>query len=135
MLEQAGLSLEVQFAPYHQIFQQLLAENSSLIRNTQGVNVALIRMEDFIRDSSDEVSALAIINRTKTELQSALASFAARAKVTTIVIILPPSPRADQFKDAIEEANRILLQQIDSLPALVSPFKRGASSYFCRSIV
>lgn len=43
-----GLSAEVQFAPYHQIFQQLLDENSAFRKNEDGINVILVNLEDWI---------------------------------------------------------------------------------------
>ena len=43
-----GLSAEVQFAPYHQIFQQLLDENSAFRKIEDGINVILVNLEDWI---------------------------------------------------------------------------------------
>jgi FkbH-like protein/FkbM family methyltransferase len=43
-----GLSAEVQFAPYHQIFQQLLDENSAFRKNEDAINVILVNLEDWI---------------------------------------------------------------------------------------
>jgi tyrocidine synthetase-3 len=45
------LEIEVEFAPYNQVFQQLL-EDSSLISNNSGMNVLLVRFEDWIRDDA-----------------------------------------------------------------------------------
>ena len=41
----------VQFAPYNQIFQQLLDPGSLIGRNSQGVNVILVRFEDWLQTS------------------------------------------------------------------------------------
>ena len=48
-LDALGLDASVAFAPYNQVFQQLLDSNSLLARN-RGVNVVLVRFEDWIRD-------------------------------------------------------------------------------------
>jgi amino acid adenylation domain-containing protein/FkbH-like protein len=48
------LEIEVEFAPYNQVFQQLLEQSSLISRNT-GINLLLVRFEDWIRhdDSPD----------------------------------------------------------------------------------
>ena len=44
-----NLSASVEFAPYDQVFQQLLDPGSLLSQNRQGVNVVLVRLEDWVR--------------------------------------------------------------------------------------
>ena len=39
----------IEFAPYNQVYQQLLDPNSLLGRNHQGINVVLLRLEDWQR--------------------------------------------------------------------------------------
>jgi FkbH-like protein/FkbM family methyltransferase len=51
-----GLSGNVQFAPYHQIFQQLLDKESAFRRNDDGINVILLNLEDWI--ARDEPASL-----------------------------------------------------------------------------
>ncbi|OPH56173.1 hypothetical protein BC351_28805 [Paenibacillus ferrarius] len=46
---QFGLELDVQFAPYNQIFQELL-NDQSLLSTNKDVNALLVRFEDWIRD-------------------------------------------------------------------------------------
>jgi FkbH-like protein len=122
MLDQAALSLEVCFAPYHQVFQELLSQTGLLIKNAKGVNVVLIRIEDFIRDELRDEIALATIERTTSELNTALASYASRVKVPTIVSILSPSPRASRFQSALSAANASLIAQVKSLPGMILLF-------------
>ncbi|MCP4154487.1 MAG: polyketide synthase subunit, partial [bacterium] len=43
------LEIDVTFAPYNQVFQQLLDETGLLSRN-EGINLLLIRFEDWLRD-------------------------------------------------------------------------------------
>src|SRR5205809_8095189 len=49
----AGLDLDVRLAPYHQVFQELLSSISLLATNVGGVDVILLRVEDFIREIAD----------------------------------------------------------------------------------
>ncbi|HEX2926935.1 MAG TPA: amino acid adenylation domain-containing protein [Ruminiclostridium sp.] len=55
---QFGLKTEVDFAPYNQVFQQLLDETSLISRN-DGANILLVRFEDWLRnDMSGEESQI-----------------------------------------------------------------------------
>ena len=47
-----NLPATVEFAPYDQVLQQLLDPVSLLARNRHGVNVALVRLEDWLRLSA-----------------------------------------------------------------------------------
>ena len=47
-LDVLGIDVRVAFAPYNQVFQQLL-DRSSLLATNRGVNVVLVRFEDWIR--------------------------------------------------------------------------------------
>jgi FkbH-like protein len=94
VLDQAGLPLEVRFAPYGQLFQELLSNTSLLTTNAHGVNVVLLRMEDFVRDVLDAGAAQGLIERTKRELCDALSQYEARARSRTVLCILPPSPNS-----------------------------------------
>ena len=42
-------SWEIKFAPYNQVFQQLLDRASLILQNREGINVVLIRFEDWER--------------------------------------------------------------------------------------
>ena len=48
-MAELNLPASVKFAPYDQVFQQLLDPNSELSRNQRGVNVVLVRLEDWRR--------------------------------------------------------------------------------------
>ena len=51
MLDVAGLAGRIAFAPYHQVFQELLTPGSTLARQDGGIGVVLLRLEDFVRDA------------------------------------------------------------------------------------
>lgn len=71
-LDQAGLLLDVQFAPYHQVFQELLSSTSLLATNVGGVDVVLERLQDFVREEEDIEEAVNAIRRTGADLVQAL---------------------------------------------------------------
>ncbi|MFI0942889.1 MupA/Atu3671 family FMN-dependent luciferase-like monooxygenase [Streptomyces sp. NPDC021020] len=49
--EHTGLPIALDLAPYDQVFQQLLTPGSAMDRNTGGVNVVLLRPEDWGADA------------------------------------------------------------------------------------
>jgi FkbH-like protein len=106
----AGLETGVTFAPYNQVFQQLLTPGSELSRNAAGVNVLLVRFEDFARDQADPADARRSIERCETELADALARFA-KQMTGTLILCVPPASRAALTVNGavIESANQSLL--------------------------
>ena len=48
-----NLPISVEFAPYNQVFQQLLDPGSQFSRNQDGVNVVLVRLEDWMGSRSE----------------------------------------------------------------------------------
>src|ERR1700677_458531 len=44
-----NLAVSGEFAPYDQVFQQLLDPDSQLSRNQDGFHVVLVRLEDWVR--------------------------------------------------------------------------------------
>jgi thioester reductase-like protein/FkbH-like protein len=109
----------IQFAPYNQVFQQLLDPESLLAKNSDGLNVLLLRFEDWQRYG---VSAdTAKIERHVAELIEALRSPALRPKVPYLVCLCPPSPvtSADTaMTDVFERLEHQLAASISSMPGV-----------------
>ena len=115
LLAEAGLDAGLQFAPYHQIFQQLLTPGSEFERNRSGVNVALIRLEDFVRDQGEPDDACQVVSRIADELAAALERFVAAGKGTVLLSLLSPSERLPALvAAAIETASAMLLARVAS---------------------
>ena len=113
LLAEAGLDAGLQFAPYHQLFQQLLTPGSEFERNPSGINVALIRMEDFVRDQGEADGACQVVSRIADELTAALERFAATHKSTVVLSLLSPSPGVPaSVASAIETASATLLARV-----------------------
>src|SRR3981081_124458 len=112
VLGEVGLTLDVRFAPYNQIFQELLSSTSLLATNEEGINVLLVRFEDFARAVKDIEDALIIVKRTATELESALSHHTQRVKVPVLLAVMPPSPRAlPALRSEIQAANEALVSR------------------------
>jgi FkbH-like protein len=94
-LKTLGLPLEVRFAGYNQVFQELLTPASDFGSNRSGVNVLLIRLEDYARaqhSSSEDVRE--VLARTVRELSEAVAGFVERSRVPLLIGLLPVSAEA-----------------------------------------
>src|SRR5581483_8267211 len=89
-LQQLGLAAEVQFAAYNQVFQELLDPNSLLSRNADGVNVVLLRLEDWL-DGSDSSDVTRNFKRNVAELIDGLRSAAERSGSPYILCLCPAS--------------------------------------------
>ncbi len=94
MLEQAGLAGDIAFAPYHQLFQELLSPASVLARNAgaSGIGVVLLRLEDFVRDAEPGADLPVLVRRVAGELADAFGQFTQRASQQLLVFVLPASP-------------------------------------------
>src|SRR5215472_10959867 len=76
-----GFEYEIRFAPYNQVFQQLLDPAGLFARNRGGFNVALIRFEDW-RNAGIEDEARRLVD--------AVASAAASHAAPLILVFCPP---------------------------------------------
>jgi amino acid adenylation domain-containing protein/FkbH-like protein len=64
---QFGQQIQVEFAAYNQVFQELLTP-TSLLSTNKGLNLLLVRMEDWIRDDkNNDVEKCKKLERTFTE--------------------------------------------------------------------
>jgi FkbH-like protein len=119
ILREARLALALECAPYNQIFQELLSTTSLLATNTGGINVVLIRMEDFTRESDDLDAARALLARTTQELMEAFGQFARRAKSPTVLVVLDRSPEpAITLHHDLDGAAAALVAHVRSLAGI-----------------
>ena len=113
MLAELGVEQEIGFAPYHQVFQELLTPGSTFHCNHTGINIALIRLEDFVREPSAVEMAGQTIVRVADEIGAALESFTATSKGKLLLCLLPPSPEVPtELAKVIEQASAQLLARV-----------------------
>lgn len=107
------LPLDVSFAPYDQIFQQLLDSGSVLAGNRRGLNVIMLRLEDLDRSwrtaNGEHVTSPAGLRAAMTELAGRVREVAARWPVPVLVVSCPSSPAfraavGDELIAAIEHS-------------------------------
>jgi FkbH-like protein len=96
-MEELELSGSIEFAPYNQVFQQLLDPVSLLSHNRKGVNVVLIRLEDWQRFNSRPAGREDVeehLARNAADLIDAVRTAMARSKTPLILGLCPESPAA-----------------------------------------
>jgi natural product biosynthesis luciferase-like monooxygenase protein len=91
-LDQLALPVTIEFAPYNQVFQQLLQPSSEMARNEDGVNFALLRMADW-GSSAGTVAA---------EFAQALAAFQT-GRETPFVVVLCPAEGDAEWRELVSE--------------------------------
>jgi amino acid adenylation domain-containing protein len=89
-LKELGVRTRFRFAPYNQVFQQLLDPTSVVSRTRDGFNLVLVRLTDWIRLDSDLADAAKKekIERNVRELLDALSAHP--PAVQTFLCICPP---------------------------------------------
>ncbi len=119
VLGQAGIQGRISFAPYNQIFQELLAPRSELARTSAGICILLLRLEDYIRDEPNPEAALQTIGRVASELTDSIETFARQVKGALLVAVLLPGPGlAEPLVTALIEASRLVEARIAQLPGV-----------------
>ncbi len=123
-LEELDLAGSIEFAPYNQVFQQLLDPGSLLAQNREGVNIVLIRVEDWKRFHSklaDHEDIEGHLARNAADLIDAVQTAMSRSKAPLILGFCPDSPTALAKQDSRELFTRIRIQisaALERIPGL-----------------
>ena len=110
-LHEMGVTASIAFAPYNQVFQQLLDPSSLQSNNQTGVNVVLVRLEDWYgKPVTAPTDALSMRDRREV-LQRNVGDFLAgvvelrkRNTAPLVVIVCPPSA---SISESIQESNSL----------------------------
>jgi FkbH-like protein len=94
--------VQVHFAPFNQVFQELLTSNSSFAQNRNGVNIVLVRLEDLGNAKDGE----ALIQNCR-EFRGAIKTAIDQFCVPMVMAICPPSSTALADPDFAELLNQI----------------------------
>ncbi len=108
------LTIQVEFAPYNQVFQQLLFADSKFNTN-KGVNVLLIRIEDWLRDKKNLPAneQISFLNETKNELENALQKAVNDLRIPLVIGMVPLNDSSD-FTIPVQEHIVQLSRQIET---------------------
>lgn len=120
LMQKLALPFNAEVAPYHQVFQQLLDPFSQSGANSSGVNLFIIRLEDFVRDIDGAEQKRQQIASILVELTEAFGQYLSRTKVATVVFLLPASPRLDaQIGDYTNAQTAQLAEQLSRMAGVV----------------
>ena len=111
----------IEFAPYNQVFQQLLQPTSLLAQNRQGTSLVLVRFEDWqqAEGTQGRTSLAETVQRTVQEL--AIALKAAAARTTILFALCPDSPAAKADADWVnlcQQMERWLIDELSTVTGL-----------------
>lgn len=119
-MNELDLPFSIEFAPYNQVFQQLLDPTSLFNQNQNGINVLLFRFEDWWRDQGSELTAelLNSIQQTFQDLIGALTEAVSRSSTPFIVCLCPDSPTALSDPDWLTMRHNLTNQLASELGTL-----------------
>jgi len=125
-LEELRIPTRIQFAPYSQVFEQLLDPKSLLNENKEGMNLILIRLEDL------NPTGFTMLEKYVPEFLTALKSYAQRNSTLTIIALCPPSEETGDPL-LIQRLEAMIVEQA-SLLSEVSVLQYGGGSNGTRQI-
>ena len=97
-LGRTGIQSSLTFADYNQLFQELLSPRSPARHNRRGVNVVLLRLQDWLRErgqSGTSEDDAQFLSRVADDFVKALLQAARASEVPYLLLICPPSPEWD----------------------------------------
>ena len=114
-LRELQLAGEIEFAPYNQVFQQLLDPSSVFSRNRHGVNIILLRVEDWLRferGAGDSCDAGARLARNTRDLIDAVRGATASSSTPLVLAICPSSPAEPPREALLRAAEDQILSEL-----------------------
>ena len=92
-LQELHHDAKIEFAPYHQVFQQLLDPSSLFGQSENSINVVLLNFEDWLlNESTSDRQATHRIQQRAAEFVSAVRACSARTSVPLLIVFCEPSP-------------------------------------------
>ncbi len=116
-----GLDFEIRFAGYSQLFQALLDPGGLFARNRHGVNVVLVRFEDWLRDGG-----VAGLEERARKLAEAVRN-AAPSAAPLVLAVCPASPARGTAFECLES---VLAEGVAELPAVYTLMPREVEALY-----
>jgi amino acid adenylation domain-containing protein/FkbH-like protein len=114
---EAGVAVDIHFAGYNQVFQELLAPSGLLASNSRGANIVLLRLQDWTRGGleSNGSSPADTLRRNACEFVDAVRGAASRGPTPYLIYICPAAP---EFLSSAENASLVREVEQDVVNAL-----------------
>jgi amino acid adenylation domain-containing protein len=121
-MKQLGIASRIDFAPYNQVLQQLLDPLSLVSANARGINVVLLRLEDWqahyaaeARQGADE------LHRRAREFAAAL-EVAVRRSAAPYIVCIGPASRAllahEERAACFHATEELLIHHLNGIPSV-----------------
>jgi thioesterase domain-containing protein len=120
-LRKLGLPFGIKSAAHHRVFQELIGEESLLNDNRDGVNILLLRLEDWQGVLAGAGSLPSQIKESSQEFVEALRAAAQRSAVPYLVCLCPASPAAAAHparSAELSRAERTIVAGLRSAPTV-----------------
>ncbi len=120
-MERLRIPCKIQFAPFNQVFQELLEPSSLIASNSDGVNVILLRLRDWIPSHMPFTSEL------RTQLEADAGEFLLALKSAVSRLSIPfflgvdastDAPDHAQLADLLQEIKRFVIAEAETLQAV-----------------
>lgn len=102
---------KIKFAPYNQVFQQLLDPESLILQNHNGINILLLKLDEWLKGQTEHTEDL---EKISADLLLAIKRAKLSCKSIFIICFCPPHPQilktpiASQFKKIEKDLERRL---------------------------
>lgn len=110
-MDRLSIPCTLEFAAYHQVFQQLLDPGSDLRTNRTGINVVWLRWDDLVSETGADHLWLSAVEAIADEFAVALEAATAGTSVDWLVV-LGPTRRQVTGADRIDHALAVRLAQV-----------------------
>lgn len=125
-MRELDIPASIEFAPYNQVFQQLLDPKSLLGENQSGVNVVLVRFEDwlrFIENTETDAGAPSGVHdrmaQNARDLVLALKSAVERSATPYLACLCPAAPAIDASYEALfKRMEEYMVSEFDSVSGM-----------------
>ncbi len=107
-MNQLSIPAKIRFAPYGQVFQQLLDPSALMSANPRGANIVLLRIEDLVPfETTGSTDETAPPESTVDEFVTAIQAAAQRSKAPYIICVAPPSTSVRSNTQWAQQCQRI----------------------------
>lgn len=126
--QQLGWHAGVRFAPFNQVFQELLNPASLLRTNNRGYGLMVIRLEDLLSEVShgtggngsrrESTGDEALLQEVLDALRHAVETAALAMAVPLCIVLCPSSPRGEDMLQSAAEAVGRFVEELHGIPGL-----------------
>jgi FkbH-like protein len=132
-MDQLRMPATLRFAPYNQVFQQLLDPASQLLTNDEGVNILLLRLEDWIGAGHGADAGMQELEQNVAAFMRSLQSAATASSTPYLIGVCPPSGRvaADPaLCDGLWRLERLIAARLADMHGVYSLDIAGAAARY-----